>query len=300
MNVLPVICSGVLAALVSFTPSQGAPAVRVELEEVNFPPGEYTSIFGINNHGVMVGNYAAVDDPTWSHVWGFIYDGGTFTQVAIGDAPYVSLFQINNRGDSVGEVHYADGTLGTFVRRADGAIEVLPVEGVAHDINDRGTIVGTTFVPGEADRGFVYNRGRLTFYDAPDATYTQVVGTDDRGRMVGRFGTRICSGICQHGFIADGARVTVLDFPGALGTYAWDINNKGGVVGVYFNPDYSAHGFYYFEGRYTTIDFEGSEYGDTWMLGINDHGEIVGTFDYWSWGLYGSLRPAGSKAPPGR
>ena len=32
------------------------------------------------------------------------------------------------------------------------------------------------------------------------------------------------------------------------------------------------------------------------MLGINDHGEIVGTFDYWSWGL----RPAGSKEPPGR
>jgi probable HAF family extracellular repeat protein len=112
---------------------------------------------------------------------------------------------------------------------------------------------------------------------------------------------------------------TTIDFPGALSTYPMGINNAGQIVGYYVNPDDINHGFIFEQGTYKTIDapnaqhsyvfainntgqmlgscacnggtqgfvtngqdftfiaFSGSAV--TWAYGINDLGQIVGSYE---------------------
>ena len=90
----------------------------------------------------------------------------------------------------------------------------------------------------------------------------------------------------MHGFLllTDG-RTVPLEVPGAVQTFTFtgDINNLGQVVGAYEDEDGVVHGFLFHDGVYTTLDFPGA--ANTNLLSINDHGEIVGTYDDASRGL---------------
>ncbi|MBZ5600515.1 MAG: hypothetical protein LAN83_19605 [Acidobacteriia bacterium] len=69
--------------------------------------------------------------------------------------------------------------------------------------------------------------------------------------------------------------------PGAQLTAAWDVNDFGVVVG-YYNPisTNQYHGFALRNGKYVSFDYPGAL--GTFPMGINNSGQIVGTytFDY--------------------
>jgi uncharacterized membrane protein len=56
---------------------------------------------------------------------------------------------------------------------------------------------------------------------------------------------------------------------------AWAIDNNGDVAGLYYDSNFVVHGFLYSGGVYTTIDSPGD--ADTYVFGMNDNGEIVGS-----------------------
>jgi hypothetical protein len=58
---------------------------------------------------------------------------------------------------------------------------------------------------------------------------------------------------------------------------AFKINDRGDVVGNFIGDDGFAHGFLLSAGVVTTLDFPGAS--DTYALGINDSGTVVGYWD---------------------
>lgn len=80
-------------------------------------------------------------------------------------------------------------------------------------------------------------------------------------------------------------RYVAINFPGSAGTEARGINNFGEIVGFYklgrSDCDFgftgcSIHGFKLVNGHFTTINVAGSDHVK--VLGVNDGGDIVGTY----------------------
>ena len=81
--------------------------------------------------------------------------------------------------------------------------------------------------------------------------------------------------------------------PGSTGFFGLSLNNLGQVAGVYFDSMGNADGFVYAAGKYTTVDAPGAI--DTYLWGINDRGQMVGTAVY-SAGAYNFIDTHGTFA----
>ena len=143
--------------------------------------------------------------------------------------------------------------------------------------------------------GFLRTRdGTFITIDPPGSYFTNALGINRRGEIVGRFctgpvpaqGIPPCSGNPHHGFLHRAAAFTTIDFPsppnlttppGMVRTDAWGINNRGEIVGVYQSTDGRSHVFRLREGQFTTIDFPGAfdTAPDGTKGGINSRGDIV-------------------------
>ena len=253
------------------------------------PPAElggFASAYGINNAGVLVGNFVTVND----ELDGFVFNKGDFTDVAF---PGVTtddrgaLSDVNDLGQAVGAFSDETGITHSFIRDKHGNFTMLPdVTGAvlteAASINNRGDIVGfyrdANFVP----HGFILQNGVYTSYDYAGSTRTLLTRINDRGEIVG---IRLDPDGHRRGFVLQNGALTVttIDVPGSANTRPSGINNLGDVVGYYDDADLTPHGFLFKDGVYTTIDFPGAF--NTALLDINDRGAISGTYDDFSRGF---------------
>lgn len=97
----------------------------------------------------------------------------------------------------------------------------------------------------------------------------------------------LAAGILFAGSSASAATIYATELfgisdPNAIGpsTVAMSVNNSNQVVGYYVGPgdgDTAKVGFLYSDGTYTNISFPGAPY-TTWVTGINDQGQIIGTY----------------------
>jgi probable HAF family extracellular repeat protein len=146
------------------------------------------------------------------------------------------------------------------------------------NINNAGTIVGAFADTDGISHGYLSGRdGQVTVIDFPGATGTFGEGVNDRGDVTGFYNDAAGA---SHGFILERGNFVSVDFPGALDTEPIGINNRGQIVGGYVSADQGLHGFLFYNGQFTTID-QGPETGSsasTFAQGINDRGEITGTF----------------------
>lgn len=258
-----------------------AESPQYSFAEIKVPAelGDFPSAYGINNAGVVVGNFLTVD----GQLDGFIVEKGVFTQVIV---PGVTsddrgaLSDVNDLGQAVGAFTDAEtGILQSFIRSKDGEFTLLPiVPGAplteAASINNLGDIVGfyrdAAFVP----HGFILQNGVFTTYDYPGSTRTLLTRINDRGQIIG---IRLDPDAHRRSFVLENGVTTTIDVPGSRNTRVGGINNKGQVVGYYDDANLVTHGFLYENGVYTTLDFPGA--ADTELLDINDRGVISGTYD---------------------
>ena len=162
----------------------------------------------------------------------------TFTQIDVPGATQTTPFGINDRGKIVGFFIDSTGVHG-FLRDTSGSFTTIDVPGLPN---------GCTTEPGQIN-----------------SAVTEARGINNAGEIVGFFG-------CprnQHGFLFAGGSFTQLDVLAA----AEDINNVEQIVGVgvgggvLLEPD----------GTVITFSVPGSQ-SETEASGINDAGQIVGTF----------------------
>jgi hypothetical protein len=183
---------------------------------LNFPGARLTEATGVNDNGIVVGDYA--DAAGIFH--GFVWDSGLFLTF---DVPFTEATQtaptgINNIGQIVGfyfdddksesfpngRVHgflYDNGLFSSL--NFPGATATLP-----DDINDAGQILGRYSDSDEFSHSFVFEDGQFVTFEVPfaDVVFTDVSGLNNRGQIVGRYvvsnsGDPI-NPFLSHGFVA--------------------------------------------------------------------------------------------------
>jgi len=180
--------------------------------------GAFTTSYGINNSGQIVGRY--VSEGSGYH--GFLDSGGTFTTI---DDPLSNCLPANC------------------------AVGSSPFNTVAQGINNSGQIVGY-YSDGSIYHGFLYSSGAFTNIDYPSAASpgTFAEGINDAGQIVGYYFDGFGD---YHGFLDSGGIFITVDDPlgvegpsGGASTYAYGINNAGAIVGVYRSSGIGGfHGF---------------------------------------------------------
>jgi PEP-CTERM motif len=180
--------------------------------------------FGINDQGLIVGQYTTNADVTP----GYVLNGASLTTINAPSGPDVVNAQgINNNGLVVGFYVGADGNDHGFMARYNAA-------------NPPSNLTGTPIadptipnVPGEPGATFVFS---------------QILGINDQGIAVGYYGDSTTS---QHGFIYNThtGQYTFLDDPGAAFnngvevTQITGINDSDEITGFYSDANGNFHGF---------------------------------------------------------
>lgn len=187
-------------------------------EQLLMPVNDTTvseAAFGINESGIIVGQYVDTGNPTASSL-GFVDVQGKYTTLnPTGNAAVTSANGINNNGLVVG-------------------------------------FSGQSSDPGAPTSGFLFDT--LTSQYSPitdpavsDLAFTQFLGINDSGEAVGYYGTNAGA---QHGFLYDTTTqaYTFLDDPNAAPgdsavTQITGITDSGEIAGFYVNADGAQLGF---------------------------------------------------------
>jgi probable HAF family extracellular repeat protein len=238
-----------LSIIVCLSMVSGAIPVRgagsFTFTKINVPGAHFTEAHGINDHGGIVGTYE--DTARKSH--GFLLAQSRFSNI---DFP--------------------------------GAIATE-----AHGINDHGGIVGTYADTTNKVHGFLFSAGSYSPIDVPGAISTEAFGINAFGQIVGRYFDTASK---SHGFLLAQGSFTTIDGPGGRPTMAFGINNltispaqPGQIVGEFqFIGSTIVFGFLRAQSgppsrraNFSPIAFPlGAT--ETEAFGINDHGQIVGTY----------------------
>jgi len=263
------------------------PYLQVELD-VPAAGSLGTSIYDINDDGIMVGNFANGDV-----VDAFVHQDGAFTDiVAPGASGWSELLGINRRGFAVGDFVDAAGVFHGFTRAPDGTMTVLPdpIDNLAvselNGVNDEGVIVGAASTDQNFVTcvGFIHRDGQYQLVQHAGAVCTWPTGINDRGQIVG-YWTDAAN--VRHAFVLelgdDINRAREIDV-GQNRTRPYHISNRGVVAGWYIDSQHAVHGYYQrLGGEAHTLDFPGAS--DTVLLGVNDSDILVGSFNGFSGGL---------------
>ena len=226
---------------------------------------------GINSNGQVAGYF--IDAAGSTH--GFVYTGGTWTTL---DDP--------NASDCL-----TSGASG---------VSTATTTTVATGINDSGQVVGNYSDCATGAHGFVYDGGTWSTLDNPNGVgSTFATGINNTGQVAGYY----YDAAGMHGFVYSGGNYTTLDEPNTPlssfgGTAATGINGSGQVAGYFGSADTATwHGFIYHNGSYTQLDDPNAAQA-TNAYGINNSGQVVGTFPdvtalnhgfVYSGGIYASL-----------
>ena len=179
----------------SHTVDHGFLWVKGTLTTIDVPHSTNTDLYGINDHGEMVGSYT--DASGTPH--GFLLSKGTFTDIVVPHSPDVPIpFGINNQGDIVGNL----GLHGFLLSKGRFTLIDPPgsVQTDARKISDQGEIVGFymdanflfhgyLFSPGrdETDARGDNEQGAFTEITVPGGANVEVFGINDRHEVVGDY-----------------------------------------------------------------------------------------------------------------
>lgn len=209
-------------------------------------PGDnqgFTRGLGINNAGVVVGDYLNLNGNTFTY-HGYILVGNIFTQYDHGGPFSTSLFGINNAGHLVGTFGSNAQPNRPFIDQ-NGVITDINIPGATSafgfGINDFDQIVGQFTDGSNVTHGYFRDaNGALTQLDVPGSQLTAAIGINNSGTIVGTF--EDASG-AFHGFYTDPLMFFPFDFPGGFGTEILGINGAGDITGLYFDSLGVEHGF---------------------------------------------------------
>ena len=232
----------------------------------------------INNRRMVVGSSVRVDENGEATLFGFALQDRFLDPIDFVESPAVSGHVFvrgnNDRGEIVGMGTFGTSQIG--FRYSLGKLESINIPNasfpaIPEDINNSGDVVGwTQILDPFGEPGFLFSGGRVTLFQAPDATRPvamRPMGINDNRDIVGSYDNR--------GFLLRNGAYTRIHVPNALSTGPGDINNRGTIVGSYTDAA-TTHGFVLRNGRFTTIDIPSAV--RTAIVSINDSGDIVGIF----------------------
>jgi hypothetical protein len=286
-----------VAGLAAAPAAVAAPAAPLVYHTFNVPGSIETEVIGINDSGVLTGDYVAKDN---EHVLaGFIDAHGHITSFTYPSPAYFThSIGINNGGTAVGfsqdrHTHLYQGWLrspsGQFTPINDPAAGTGANQGTqAQTINDHGVVVGVYESSTGAVHGFTYHSGHYTTLHVPHAFYGKpgygvgITCNNNADAMVG-WVTPTANNVVE-GLVDTTGHVTTFTGPGAGtrtgdATFANAISNTGAIVGTSNGPTGVSHGWVLSGSHFTTLaDPHATGAFGTTPEGINRHGAVVGVY----------------------
>jgi len=176
------------------TGETGVPSTGFVMDEagrmtaIAFPGTTYTEALGINEAGLVVGDYAPTDGGQVMFA-GFVDNHGVFTSISLPDSQVTEVTGINSAGTMVGwSQGFTTSPVG-FVMQNGQVTTISPpgsVETFVQGINDKGQIVGYyTTNPQSGFVGFVYDGKSYTNIVDPAGTSTFAYGINNAGQVAG-------------------------------------------------------------------------------------------------------------------
>ena len=114
----------------------------------------------------------------------------------------------------------------------------------------------------------------FTTLDFPGAIDTQIFDINNKGEIAGAYSTP--DG--YHGLLYQDGELASFNAPGSTLTYALAINNAGHVAGLFSKNELFA--FVYENQSFQGLSIPASAGGTTLPSGMNERGQIIGTFAY--------------------
>ncbi len=239
---------------------------------------DYTSVYGINNNGGIVGTY----NPNTSSQAAYILKSGIVTTILYPGAAMTSGFGINDNEDIVGSYtppgvgapaygfQYVNGIY-TSLSYPGGSIMTS-----ASGINKVGIVVGIYQDSKAITHGFAYFNRKYIPIDYPAATATFAGTINNKNVIAGGYTDTANVG---HGFIWAKGKFTVIDYPGAANTIVSEVNENGVIAGTYYDTTYSTWiGFVEVSGRFQRI-IDPVTPTQTAVNGISNGNVLVGNAD---------------------
>ena len=277
MKSLSSICLCILLlCMIASGQSTDSRKATITFTSLSYPGARWTVAYVVNNRGWIVGYYG--DSLGLNH--GLLYRNNSYRSFDFPEGTNTNALGINDLGEIVGIYQGVDGLTHGFLRtevgfiRIDypGAANTLP-----YKINSADEIVGFFQNPGSSDgQGFEYQSGQFTAINYPGASGTAAYGINNKGQIVGSYS----SGSGTSGFIDDGGAFTSITVPDTDNPTLTGITDKGLIVGWgQFDKHHTLveQGFLDLQGTFRQLIYP-SPATSTVVLGVNDRGQIVGTY----------------------
>ena len=237
----------------------------------------------INDQMVITGTVQAKQDLRFTRA--FRWSNNTMDLLESLGGPHTTGRAINAGGVVAGSAEASNGERHAAVWRAEQALDLgLLGQGdysSAHDINDRGDVVGeANLVPGGKPQAFYWHAGKMrTLHGLPSSTTCSAQAINNGGSIVGSCDST--AGL-SHAVVwrrGEAEDLGILGEPGEATSMALDINTLNQVVGVAAPEDGHLRAFLWQKGKLMDLnDLVDPHSG--WRLlvasRINDKGEIFG------------------------
>lgn len=189
----------------------------------------------------------------------------------------------NDWGTTVGQaVKLVQGPIDTqgFIRYSGGAVSYFTLSGAPLTFfnarNNNGVTIGGSFYTSGIGQAFMLQGSTITLIDDPRGTphSTQAWGINKYNSIVGSYVDPATGASRGYKRYSNGSFVG-LNYLGAQATNPRSINDSGAVVGTYAAASGVLHGFLYFNGKWSTLDYDLSPSAN--LTGISNAGVILGS-----------------------
>jgi hypothetical protein len=274
------LCSVAALTIVCLATAQENAKLRFTFKPIRVPKAEQTSIFGVNNSGVVVGYY--INQKGIIH--GLLLSNGKVHNIDDPKSAYgTEPLNVNSTGTIVGDYLIDDaGDIQGFSYQGGKFTDDSPkgcIESSGAGVNDQGEIVGWCTDSKDIVHGYLWNGKKYTSLDYPGANnFTLAWGINNAGLVTLQW---IDSSGNYEGAVYNSKTKKYskpINVPGAAQTYIHSINSAGDIVFSWYDSSGNSFGAVLTgEKFYKFSDPKGPDY--TRPDGINDKGEIVGRYE---------------------
>jgi uncharacterized membrane protein len=269
----------VLAFIVVAATAAVDPPLTFTFKAFNVPGATATNSGGINNTGVIVGQYT--DSALVGH--GFILKGKKLTTL---DDPKGTS---GSTGASNLALNGAIAVVGTYVSATSGGSVGFLYKGgkytdipgpkgslgsTANAINDNGDIVGAYFDSAAVQHAYVLKGKKYTTIDPPGSSTPSGNGINNSGNIVIVGGAN--PNFTAYLYTAKTKKFKTINVPGETGSFVTDLNTEGDVTYQAIDSAGNSHGALFHKGKYYKFDYKKSAL--TYAGAVNDHSTIVGGY----------------------
>ena len=247
--------------------AQAARGDNWTLVDLGVPAGtEASTGLSFNNRGDVVGHALfrfGTSATTWSHP--FVWQNGTWIDLMPASEPFMQ--------SGIAPAVSANGTVavqisGRVYTWRDGVMSQVPINGVARDMNNRGTIVGSAS-SSFFSTAFVFENGVLFDLGTLGGHHSEAMAINNGGVVVGHADL---ANFTHHAFVYANGTMRDIGTLGGAGSIALDVNDRGTVVGS--AQDASGRAFPFIWDEKEGMRALVNEFGSA--TAINNRGDIVG------------------------